>query len=171
MRSHQPHRRLRALGALLSILAIAAIFAGPGLAGAAKTLRIKTAHIAHPSKTVLVAANGHTLYTLSKETTHHIICKGSACLATWPPLKIAKGVTPVGAAHLGVMKRSEGFMQVTLNGRPLYRFSGDAKKGDANGEGLKDVGTWHVAAVAKAASAPAPAPAPAPMPAPTIPGY
>jgi predicted lipoprotein with Yx(FWY)xxD motif len=168
MRFHLPHRPARALGALLSILALVAVFAGPGLAGATKTMRIKTARIAHPSKTVLVAANGHTLYTLSKETTHRIICKGSVCLATWPPLKIAKGVKPVGAPHLGVMKRAEGFVQVTLNGRPLYRFSGDAKKGQANGEGLKDVGVWHVAAVAKAASSPAPAPAPAPMP---IPGY
>lgn len=167
MRFHLPHRPVRLLGVLLPILALVAIVAGPGLAGAAKTMRIKTAHIAHPSKTVLVAANGHTLYTLSKETTHHIICKGS-CIATWPPLKIAKGVKPVGAAHLGVMKRSEGFLQVTLNGRPLYRFSGDAKKGQANGEGFKDVGTWHVAAVASAAKAPATAPAPSPT---TIPGY
>jgi len=168
MRFHLPHRPARALGALLSILAFVAIFAGPGLAGATKTMRIKTAHIAHPNKTVLVAANGHTLYTLSKETTHHIICKGSTCLSTWPPLKIAKGVKPVGAAHLGVVKRSEGFLQVTLNGRPLYRFSGDAKKGQANGEGLRDVGVWHVAAVAKASSS---TPAPAPTPPATIPGY
>jgi predicted lipoprotein with Yx(FWY)xxD motif len=169
MRSHQPHRRLRALGALLSILAVVAIVAGSSLAGATKTMRIKTAHIAHPNKTVLVAANGHTLYTLSKETPHHIICKGSACLSLWLPLKIAKGVKPVGAPHLGVAKRAEGFMQVTLNGRPVYRFSGDTKKGQANGEGFKDVGIWHVAAVASAAKAPAPAPAP--MPPTTIPGY
>jgi predicted lipoprotein with Yx(FWY)xxD motif len=169
MRFHLPHRPVRALGVLLSILALVAVFAGPGLAGATKTMRIKTAHIAHPNKTVLVAANGHTLYTLSKETTHHIICKGSVCLSTWPPLKIAKGVKPVGAPHLGVMKRREGFRQVTFNGRPLYRFSGDARKGQANGEGFRDVGVWHVAAVAKAATAPAPAPAPSPPT--TTPGY
>lgn len=170
MRSHQPHRRMRALGALLSILALVAIVAGPGLAGATKTMRIRTAHIAHPNKTVLVAANGHTLYTLSKETTHRIICT-KGCLTNWPPLKIAKGVRPVGAAHLGVLKRREGFLQVTLNGRPLYTFIGDTKKGQANGEGLKDVGVWHVAAVAKAASAPAPDPVPAPSPPTTMPGY
>ena len=26
---------------------------------------------------------------------------------------------------------------------PVYTFSGDSKKGEANGEGLKDVGVWH----------------------------
>jgi predicted lipoprotein with Yx(FWY)xxD motif len=147
MRSHQPHRPPRALAALLSILALVAIFAGPGLADATKTMRIGTTHIAHPNKTVLVNAKGRTLYTLNNETTRHITCKGRTCLTNWPPLKIAKGVKPVGAAHLGVIKRHEGFLQVTLNGRPLYTFIGDTKKGQATGEGLKDVGVWHVAAV------------------------
>ena len=34
---------------------------------------------------------------------------------------------------------------MTFEGRPLYTFDGDSKKGDANGEGFKDVGTWHAA--------------------------
>jgi hypothetical protein len=37
---------------------------------------------------------------------------------------------------------------------------GDSKRGDANGEGIRDVGTWHAAAVAASKAEPAPQPAP-----------
>lgn len=43
------------------------------------------------------------------------------------------------------MKRPDGRRQVTFRGLPLYTFDGDAKKGAANGEGFRDVGTWHAA--------------------------
>ena len=33
-------------------------------------------------------------------------------------------------------------MQVTLDGHPLYHFSGDAAAGDTNGNGIG--GIWHV---------------------------
>jgi predicted lipoprotein with Yx(FWY)xxD motif len=146
MRSHQPHRRLRAFAVLLSILAAAVVLAGPGLAGAAKTWKIHTANNAKLHKTILVNHKGLTLYTLSNEGPHKIVCKSVGCLSAWPPLKIAKGVKPVGAKHLGVIKRGKYF-QVTWKGKPLYTFAGDHKKGDVNGEGLKDVGVWHVAAI------------------------
>ena len=32
---------------------------------------------------------------------------------------------------------------VTYKGMPVYTYAGDSKKGEANGEGLKDVGVWH----------------------------
>ena len=44
--------------------------------------------------------------------------------------------------------------QVTFKGRPLYSFSGDSRAGDVNGEGIKDVGTWHAAVTAKAPPSP-----------------
>jgi predicted lipoprotein with Yx(FWY)xxD motif len=34
---------------------------------------------------------------------------------------------------------------VTFRGAPLYTFYLDHKRGDAGGEGFKDVGTWHAA--------------------------
>jgi predicted lipoprotein with Yx(FWY)xxD motif len=143
--------RVRGLVALLAGFGVAAALAGPSLAGAAKTLHVGTASNAKLGKKVLVSRKGHTLYTLSSESPHKINCKGQ-CLVNWPPLKIAKGVKPVGAAHLGVIKRREGFFQVTFKGRPLYAFAGDVKKGDANGEGLRFIGVWHAAAVGKATS-------------------
>jgi hypothetical protein len=43
---------------------------------------------------------------------------------------------------IGTVKRPGGAMQVTFKGLPLYTFVGDAKPGEAKGQGLKDVGVW-----------------------------
>jgi predicted lipoprotein with Yx(FWY)xxD motif len=161
MRSHRRNRRR--LGVALTLVAVVAALVVPSFAAATKWLHVSTAHNATLGKTVLVTTKGRTLYTLSNETHGKLTCK-KQCLKSWPPLKLAKGFKPTGAKHLGTIKRPDGFSQVTWNGRPLYTFSGDTKKGDANGEGIKDVGVWHAAAVA-VAKAKTPAPAPA------MPGY
>jgi len=47
--------------------------------------------------------------------------------------------------RLGILRRSNGMLQVTLRGMPLYRFTQDHSVGEANGQGLKSFGgTWHV---------------------------
>lgn len=97
---------------------------------------------------VLTNLKGRTLYTLSAEVKGRFICTGS-CLGTWHPLVISKGVKPVGPAKLGRVTRPDGRIQVTFKGRPLYTFSGDTRAGQANGQGFKDVGTWHAASLGK----------------------
>jgi predicted lipoprotein with Yx(FWY)xxD motif len=72
---------------------------------------------------------------------------------------VAKGVKPKGPVKLGTVKRPDGRTQVTYKGLPLYSFNAD-KPGEANGEGLKDVGTWHAAKAPTATSSPAPTPPP-----------
>ena len=135
------------------------------------------------AKTVVVEAHGRTLYALSPETTHHLLCRSTTCLQNWPPLTVAgarlKLVAGSGVqGHLGLLRRPRGKWQVTLRGMPLYRFAGDTAKGQANGEGLMSFGgTWH--AVTSSAhpitsptgetnppNPPSPAPAPTPTPAP-----
>lgn len=139
------HVRLRPLGgallALATLLALAVSFAG---AKSAATLKVSTAQNATLGKRVLVTSTGRTLYTLSAETKGTFICTGG-CLSTWPPLILKRGATPTGVAHLGVVKRPDGRRQATYRGRPLYRFASDRKKGDAGGEGFRDVGMWHAA--------------------------
>jgi len=47
---------------------------------------------------------------------------------------------------LGSIRRSDGRHQVTLAGRPVYRFSGDSGRGQTTGEGLDDFGAeWDAA--------------------------
>jgi predicted lipoprotein with Yx(FWY)xxD motif len=104
----------------------------------------------YKGRTILTAANGHTLYSLSVEKKGKFVCtKASGCLALWHPLMAPKGAAPTGPVKLGTIKRPEGETQVTYLGRPLYSFVPDAKPGQVKGEGIKDVGTWHAATVPK----------------------
>jgi predicted lipoprotein with Yx(FWY)xxD motif len=74
----------------------------------------------------------------------------NACASYWPPLltngtpSFAPGITAAGlnATLLGTIQRTDGKMQVTYNGWPLYYYSGDAAAGDTTGEGSQ--GTWFV---------------------------
>lgn len=134
---------------LIAAIVCLAVVAAAGLASAkASHPNVATAHNGRLHETVLVDPHGFTLYELSPETTHHLLCKAS-CLPFWPALKapsvkarLVKGAGVKG--QLATMRRN-GFVQITLNGRPLYRFSGDSGKGQAHGDGISSFGgTWHV---------------------------
>jgi predicted lipoprotein with Yx(FWY)xxD motif len=142
-RSRATTRRARNLAALAlaAVLAVSAVAVPMALARGSKTVAGEaTAPSLH--KTVLTNTKDLTLYTLSGETGGKFICTG-ACLKSWPPLLVAAGTKPTGPVKLGTIKRPEGKTQVTYKGMPVYTFSGDSKKGEANGDGLKDVGVWH----------------------------
>jgi predicted lipoprotein with Yx(FWY)xxD motif len=111
-------------------------------------------------KTILTTTGGGTLYSLSVEKNGKFICTDS-CLSVWHPLFVPVGVRPAGPVKLGTIARPDGGSQVTYRGRPLYRFGGDAKAGQVNGEGIEDVGTWHAAAL-PAVTKPAPESQPQP---------
>ena len=103
--------------------------------------------------TVLVDANGMTLYHLSAEQAGKFICTSSGCTGVWHPLTVTAGTTPSGAVgSLGTVKRPEGTTQVTYKGAPLYTFAEDHQAGETNGQGIKDVGTWTVVTTGAAAS-------------------
>jgi predicted lipoprotein with Yx(FWY)xxD motif len=141
--SSKQRRRPRNIAALTlaAILVVSAVAVPMALARGSKTVAGEaTAPSLH--KTVLTNTKGFTLYTLSGEKNGKFICAGS-CLKAWPPLIVAAGTTPKGPVTLGTIKRPEGKTQVTFKGAPVYTFSGDGRKGEANGEGIKDVGVWH----------------------------
>ena len=129
--------------ALVAVLAISAVVVPAALARSSKTVAGEaTATSIH--KTVLTTTKGLTLYTLSGETNGHFICTSATCLRAWPPLLVTPGTRPTGPVKLGAIKNPEGQTQVTYKGMPVYTFEGDHKKGEANGNGLDDVGVWHV---------------------------
>ncbi|MEA2158905.1 MAG: hypothetical protein QOD66_1285 [Solirubrobacteraceae bacterium] len=146
-----PRSRVRS-AAILATAAVtgAAVAAGAGLASAsASHPTVAAANNTGLHEKVLVDPHGFTLYELSPESTRHLLCKTSACLSFWPPLKAssAKAKLVKGAGvkgKLGTMRR-HGFLQITLDGRPLYRFSVDSAKGQTKGNGLHGFGgVWHV---------------------------
>ena len=94
----------------------------------------------------IVDSRGHTLYLFEKDKRGASACAG-VCAVYWPPF-VTKGAPSAvkGARHslLGTVSRADGTRQVTYAGHPLYFFSGDTKRGQTNGEGLKDFGAaWY----------------------------
>jgi len=158
-----PITRIRTAGLLLFALALAlAAIAVSAIAQSGGSKRVaKEAENATLGKTVLTSTTGRTLYSLSVEKNGKFICTGS-CLSVWHPLTVPAGVKPTGPVKLGTIKRPEGGTQVTYKGRPLYRFGADTKAGEANGEGIKDVGIWHAATPPQPQVEPAPQPQPNP---------
>jgi predicted lipoprotein with Yx(FWY)xxD motif len=142
--------------ALFTAALLIALAAATSLSAANRSKAVvRTAKNATLAKTILVNLNGRTLYGLSVEVRGKFICTDGACLAVWHPLVVGKGVKPTGAPRLATVRRPDGRIQDSYKGRPPYTFSGDKRRGDAKGEGLMDVGTWHAAAVGSS-STPAP---------------
>jgi len=96
--------------------------------------------------TVLVDSEGHTLYDFHKDKGSKSACYG-ACAGAWPPLLTEGKPQAQGGAQagmLGTTKRSDGTVQVTYNGWPLYTYVGDQKPGEANGNDISQFGAqWY----------------------------
>jgi predicted lipoprotein with Yx(FWY)xxD motif len=151
-----------AMWAAAATLAFAASLAAIAFAGGTSTT-IGSASNATLSEQVAVSSQGRTLYALSPETSSHLLCKSSQCLKVWPPLTVPSRTTKLKdgtGVHgtLGIVRRANGMLQVTLRGMPLYRFSGDRGKDEANGQGIKSFGgTWHAETASSSVSSPKPA--------------
>jgi predicted lipoprotein with Yx(FWY)xxD motif len=145
--------RLRILQALPTAAAAAAALAACSSAGAsspspsgssspaaAVASTVKTATIA--GATVLTTSQGFTLYSFAPDTPGTSKCNGT-CAQNWPPVQgpvTAAGVT----GTFGTITRSDGSVQATFDGHPLYTFAGDTAPGQAKGNGLNAAGgLWH----------------------------
>jgi predicted lipoprotein with Yx(FWY)xxD motif len=144
-------KTMRTAAWVVAALASAAVLTGT--ASSAGQPLVTTAKNATLHATILVDRSGRTLYHLSVEHKGHFICANSACLSLWHPLVVPKGTKPTGRVPLGTVQRPDGRMQVTYKGAPLYSFVEDTRRGDAKGEGFRDVGVWHAATVGAAATA------------------
>lgn len=96
---------------------------------------------------ILADGNDRTLYMFLKDSGSTSECN-DACAAAWPPLVVSGTPTAGSGAEtslVGTTTRSDGTSQVTYNGHPVYRYSGDQKPGDTAGEGLEAFGAeWYV---------------------------
>ena len=115
---------------------------------------VKTASNATLGSTVLVSAQGRTLYHLSGEQAGKFLCTSATCVANWPPVSASAMSTSVSG--LETVKRPDGAEQLAYKGEPLYTFAGDKAAGEANGQGVKDGSHTWSAVVAAASSASAP---------------
>jgi len=94
----------------------------------------------------LVGAGGMTLYVFTEDSGNDSFCLDE-CSREWPTLIAKQGTTPrLGAGltgNLDVFQRSDGVMQISYNGWPLYFFHEDEEPGEMTGDGVKEV--WFAA--------------------------
>ena len=81
----------------------------------ASTVSVKSAHSQQLGTTVVVNQAGRTLYSLSGESTHHLLCKSTECARFWPPLTVPSRTTRLKAGTgvhgtLGMIRRPNGAM-------------------------------------------------------------
>ncbi len=93
---------------------------------------------------ILTDKEGFTLYFFSLDAKGESNCT-SGCLDAWPiffseDLSLDSGLN---ASDFGSITRSDGEMQTTYKGWPLYFFGNDTAAGDVNGDGSG--GVWYVA--------------------------
>ncbi len=92
----------------------------------------------------LVDDQGMTLYLFTKDTPNTTVCY-EKCAVAWPPLLTAGDPVAgegVDASLLGTTDRTDGTVQVTYNGWPLYYYEKDKAPGDVTGQDVGDV--WFV---------------------------
>jgi len=113
--------------------------------GSAATVSLRKLNVG----TALVDGQGRTLYLFEADKGPMSTCNG-ACASLWPPDTTSgkpKAGPGVDAAKLGTTKRSDGTLEVTYNGHPLYRYAPDTKAGEDTGQGLNQFGAkWYVLA-------------------------
>ena len=93
---------------------------------------------AHAADT-LTDKKGMTLYTFDKDAGGMSSCYDD-CAKHWPPY-----VGKTGDATMKdwtLVNRKDGTMQWAYDGKPLYFYADDKKKGDIAGDGKG--GVWHI---------------------------
>jgi predicted lipoprotein with Yx(FWY)xxD motif len=119
--------------------------ATPGYTAAAGT-KIQISHKEHVGN-YLADAHGKTLYLFEKDERGKSACY-DACARAWPPL-LSDGSPVAGRGvdkrKLSTVKRTDGSLQVTYAGWPLYYFVKDDEAGDAYGQEVNGFGgEWYM---------------------------
>ena len=96
---------------------------------------------------ILVDDKGMTLYLFVKDTSTSSTCYDQ-CAQFWPPL-LTSGAPQAGTGAnqslLGTTTRTDGKVEVTYAGHPLYYFLKDKATGDITGQGVNGFGDlWWV---------------------------
>jgi predicted lipoprotein with Yx(FWY)xxD motif len=107
---------------------------------------ILTANSTAQLGTVVVDGQGYTLYRFDKDSAKPPTSNCAAeCAQKWPPVLATPGtpltVEGVEQEAVGTINRPDGTIQLTLNGWPVYRYSGDPQPGATSGQGI-DGGVW-----------------------------
>jgi len=90
---------------------------------------------------ILVGHKEMTLYTFDKDTkgSGKSVCNGD-CAKNWPPYLATD--KDKAADKFTIVTRDDGKKQWAFDGKPLYYWAEDMKKGDKTGDNRSNV--WHI---------------------------
>ena len=78
---------------------------------------------------VLFDANGQVVYVFEPDSRNRSRCTSADCVKAWPPVLTRKPPSAgagIDAGLLGTIRRGDGKLQVTYDGRPLYFYEHEA---------------------------------------------
>ena len=89
---------------------------------------------------VMVDELGRGIYTYDLDTDPDRSVCDEMCRILWPPILASAKAKPSGRFTLA--ERAGGRKQWAWDGKPLYRWISDRRKGEANGDGV--AGVWRL---------------------------
>jgi len=127
-------RLVAVLAALVGVL----VLSHDAIAAGRDTLRVG------PSSSygqVLYDGKGFVLYAFTHDAKGKSRCYG-ACAAAWPPYLAKSPRAGAGTKQslIGTTRRSDGSLQVTYAGRPLYYYVGDRRPGQILCQNVEEYG-------------------------------
>jgi predicted lipoprotein with Yx(FWY)xxD motif len=128
-----------AAGALLG----SALATAPSAPVAAKGSRPELTVVQIGGAKVLANKAGLTLYLFVPDSSTKSVCYGT-CAVYWPPVVGTPVAGPGVTGRLGTIKRSDGSLQATYDGHPLYTYIADTARGQARGNAINlNGGYWY----------------------------
>jgi predicted lipoprotein with Yx(FWY)xxD motif len=135
---------------ITAVLAAVLVCAAAAVAVASSGRTAITTQHGKRGKMLAVSSSGRTLYLFERDKGGKSSCQSNGCPTVWPPLlthgkPVAIKGSGVNQNLLGTTRRSNGKLQVTYNGHPLYEYISDSKPGDMRGENQNSFGArWYV---------------------------
>ena len=92
----------------------------------------------------LADTQGNSLYIFTNDLANsgESACYGG-CAGAWPPFLVSSDTDVQGEVGFSVITRTDGSLQLTYEGMPLYYFAGDVNPGDTTGH--QSGGVWFIA--------------------------
>jgi predicted lipoprotein with Yx(FWY)xxD motif len=96
---------------------------------------------------ILANGQGRALYLFTADTGKASTCSGD-CATAWPPYIVKKKPVAgpgVKSGKIGTTRRSDGTLQATYAGHPVYFYEGDNEPGEALCQAVNEFGGyWYV---------------------------
>jgi predicted lipoprotein with Yx(FWY)xxD motif len=96
---------------------------------------------------ILADGHGQALYLFTADKGKASTCAGD-CATAWQPYIVKKAPTAISGAKpglVGAIRRSDGKLQATYAGHPVYYYEGDRSPGEVNCQAAVEFGGyWYV---------------------------